>query len=226
MNLKEQMTSQGGTVISINKPAGWTSFDVIRWIRRGTGIRKVGHAGTLDPMATGVLLVCTGGSTKKVPQLLELSKTYDGTIELGKTTDTDDSDGAVIDEREVPFFSEPELRTVLDEFIGEINQIPPMYSAIKKNGRRLYHIARDGEVIERKSRKVVIFDIVLKKWVRPFLDIKVVCSKGVYIRALARDIGERLGCGGHLVFLQRTRIGSFDIKDSMTLEHLAKELNN
>ena len=194
-----------------------TSFSVVAKVRAWTHCKKVGHAGTLDPFATGVLLVCTGKATKRVSEFMELEKEYEGVIELGKTTETDDREGKILQQQDVPVFSIKDIQSVLKKFIGEIEQVPPMYSALKKNGVRLYKLARKGKVVYREPRKVKIHEITLLKWDRPFLEIRVKCSRGTYVRALARDIGKELRVGGYLKELCRTRIGTYSIKDSYTL---------
>jgi len=194
-----------------------TSFSVVAKVRAWTHCKKVGHAGTLDPFATGVLLVCTGKATKRVSEFMELEKEYEGVIELRKTTETDDREGKILQQQDVPVFSIKDIQSVLKKFIGEIEQVPPMYSALKKNGVRLYKLARKGKVVYREPRKVKIHEITLLKWDRPFLEIRVKCSRGTYVRALARDIGKELGVGGYLKELCRTRIGTYSIKDSYTL---------
>lgn len=209
-----------GEILNIDKPSGMTSFGVVERIRRWSGCRKVGHAGTLDPLATGVLLICTGLATKRVAELMELEKVYEGTIELGKTTETDDAEGRVLRQFPVPSFSEEQIISIMKRFEGEIEQIPPMYSAIKKNGRRLYQMARRGEVVSREPRKVCVHELTFLEWRKPFLRIRVRCSKGTYIRALARDVGEHLATGGYLRTLRRVRIGPYSVEESYSLETL------
>jgi len=211
---------ENGEILNIDKPAGLTSFGVVKRIRQWTGCRKVGHAGTLDPLATGVLLVCTGRATKRVSELMGLEKEYDGTVELGKTTETDDAEGKIIRECRVYPFSTDEIESVLRIFVGSIDQIPPMYSALKQNGRRLYQLARKGKIVPREPRKVEVHEITLLEYKRPLLRIRVRCSKGTYIRALARDIGEQLGSGGYLKNLRRTRVGPYNVDEGYSLEKL------
>lgn len=187
------------------------------------GINKVGHAGTLDPFATGVLLICTGKATKKVSQLMELSKEYLGQIKLGAQTDTDDITGKIIKSNPVPKINYDELNSTCQQFVGEIPQIPPMFSAKKIRGRRLYKIARKGNVIERSPNHVTIYSLEIIDLQLPFMTIEVTCSRGTYIRALARDIGQKIGCGGYLHSLTRTRIGDYKLEDSLTIEQF-KEL--
>ena len=213
-----------GEILNIDKPVGLTSFRIVKKIRHWTNCKKVGHAGTLDPMASGVLLVCTGHATKQVSRLMIMEKEYLGVIELGKVTDTDDIEGKVIEQNQVPSFSKKDMLSILKSFTGEIDQIPPMYSAIRKNGQRLYKLARRGEIVPRESRKVRIYRIELLYWRNPFLNIRVNCSKGTYIRALARDIGEKLKTGGTLKALQRTRIGPYLLEDACTMEHFKEIL--
>jgi len=213
-----------GVILNVNKPSGLTSFGVVRKIRGWTRCKKVGHAGTLDPGATGVLLVVTGKATKKVDQLMGLEKEYKGTILLGITTDTDDAEGRIIEEKEVSPFSEDKINKVLKGFTGEIEQIPPMYSALKINGQPLYKLARKGKVVERKPRKVIIHSISVDSIDLPCINVTVRCSKGTYIRALARDIGEKLGVGGHLKSLVRTRIGGYKVEDALSLDDIREEL--
>jgi len=211
------LSFQSGQIININKPAGWTSFDVVRRIRQAIKVKKVGHAGTLDPFATGVLLVCTGKATKRVNELMHLEKEYRADIELGKTTDTYDCTGKVTSHHTTEAVTESRIRDVCQEFVGEIEQVPPMYSAIKQNGTRLYELARRGVTVERAPRRVCIYELNILKIDLPIVSIEVVCSKGTYIRALANDIGGKLDCGGYLGSLCRTRIGSYKVEDAETI---------
>lgn len=206
-----------GEILNINKPEGWTSFDVVNKIRKHIGVKKVGHAGTLDPFATGVLLICTGKATKRVPELMGLEKEYEAIIELGKTTDTYDRTGIILQEKATTDIGIEEVRHICEEFQGKILQTPPMYSAVKVKGKRLYELARRGEVIDRKPRSVVIRKINILSYHEPFLHLDISCSKGTYIRALANDIGEKLGCGGMLNELTRTRIGDYKLEDASSL---------
>ncbi len=183
-----------------------------------TGVRKVGHAGTLDPFANGVLLICTGKATKNVNSLMEFRKEYVGQIFLGAQTDTDDLTGRVIRTSTLPEMDRQVVEEVCRQFIGGIVQIPPMYSAKKVGGRRLYQIARKGGVVERRPQLVTVDSLDILQFDPPMLTIRVICSKGTYIRALARDIGELLNCGAHLHALTRTRIGDYRIEDSLTIE--------
>ena len=215
-----------GEILNIDKPAGITSFGVVHKIRKWTHCKKVGHGGTLDPMATGVLLIFTGKATKQVPKFMDLSKIYEGTIELGKTTDTDDVQGQIIEIKEVPQFEENQVRAVLNSFQGEIDQVPPMFSALKKDGKRLYKLARQGKVVHREPRKVVVHTIDLLSYEWPLLHIRVHCSKGTYIRSIARDVGSALGTGGCLSALRRTQIGDYRVDDAYTLDEFQQILSN
>lgn len=209
---------EAGKIINIDKPKGVTSFTVVRKIRQWTGCKKVGHAGTLDPAATGVLLICTGKATKQITQFVGMDKEYIGEIHLGIATDSDDRDGTVLEKMTVPELDEDLIEEVLEKFKGRIEQVPPMFSALKYKGKRLYKLARQGKVVERKPREITIHAIELLSWQSPFLQLKICCSKGTYIRSLARDIGKALGTVAHLSKLQRTRIGSYTVKDAYTLE--------
>jgi len=215
--LDKEFDFNAGSILNFDKPVGKSSFWVVSQIKRITKT-KVGHAGTLDPFASGVLLLCTGKATRQVQKFMDLPKEYIGEIELGITTDTDDCTGNIVEQKEVPNFSRDEIKKVCSTFTGDIYQIPPMFSAKKIKGKRLYKIARTGKVIERKPSLVHIENIDVLSFEIKNIKIKVQCSKGTYIRALARDIGEKLGCGGHLKSLIRTEIGSFKIKDSLTIK--------
>lgn len=207
-------------LLLINKPAGLTSHDVVRRVRKLFGTRRVGHAGTLDPLATGVLPVALGQTTKLLQFLLTSDKRYRATLQLGVTTDTLDAEGVVTGEFSVPPLTEGGLRRTLELFQGEIEQLPPMYSALKKNGVPLYKLARQGRDIERSPRRVTIAELELLDWNTTSLTIEVDCSKGTYIRSLAADIGQELGCGAYLQRLQRLRCGVYDISECIDLDTL------
>jgi tRNA pseudouridine55 synthase len=207
-----------GEVILIDKPASWSSFKVIRKIRQAVNVKKVGHAGTLDPQATGLLIVATGKKTKSISEFQALEKTYTGTITLGKTSPSMDEETEITSEKPFNHISEEMIYKVRDEFIGSIKQIPPMYSAIKYKGKNLYHLARKGKVVERESREVFISDFKIIKIDLPNIDFEISCSKGTYIRVIANDFGEKLGCGGLLSSLRRTKIGSYSVNDAFTVE--------
>ncbi|HUF53022.1 MAG TPA: tRNA pseudouridine(55) synthase TruB [Dehalococcoidia bacterium] len=201
-------------IINFNKPRGRTSFSIIAPVRRGTGQKRVGHAGTLDPLADGVLLICLGSATRVTEYLMDLPKTYRGTIHLGVETDTYDAEGAVTATQDVSV-SEEQVREALSGFLGEIEQRPPAHSSVKVDGRRAYDRARRGEEIEMKPRKVQVHRIDLTRFDPPDVEIDVECSRGTYIRSLAHDIGEALRCGGHLSALTRTRVGPFRVEDAI-----------
>lgn len=209
-------------VLNVDKPAGMTSHDVVNRVRRVAGTRRVGHAGTLDPLATGVLLVCVGRATRLVEYLVGQPKVYEATVRLGQTTDTYDADGEIIDERPLTVTLQ-DLENALAQFRGDIEQIPPMYSAIKQGGQPLYKLARQGKEVERKTRHVTIYELTQLYWDPPDLTIRVMCSSGTYIRSLAYDLGEVLGCGGHITMLRRTAIGDFAANTAVSLADLAPE---
>lgn len=213
-----------GEILNINKPEGWTSFDVVKKVRNQIKPAKVGHAGTLDPFATGVLLVCTGKATKRVQELMELQKEYVATVELGKTTDTFDVTGTVLSEADPAGITMDDVRRVQARFEGQIEQVPPMYSAVKVNGERLYNLARRGEEVPRKARKVYIYKLDLLDFAVPYLQFKIVCSKGTYIRALADEMGKELGTGAYLKTLCRTRIGPYRLEDAYSLSDFIEQL--
>ncbi|MBI5484914.1 MAG: tRNA pseudouridine(55) synthase TruB [Deltaproteobacteria bacterium] len=206
--------------IVIDKPAGITSHDVVSRVRRILGTKKVGHTGTLDPFATGVLPIAVNDGTKCIPFLDEGSKTYEALLRLGVTTDTLDMTGAVLTESDTSCISREQLLSVLSEFTGSISQIPPMYSAIKQNGQPLYKLARQGVEVERKARDVEINSLELLSFDLSFAAIRVTCSRGTYVRSLADDIGRRLGCGAALQELRRSASGPFRIEDAVTLVEL------
>ncbi len=213
-------------MLNIFKPPGWTSFDVIKKIRKISKIRKIGHAGSLDPFASGVLLVCFEKETKKVSELMELRKEYECVMEFGTITDTYDSDGKVEETKPVKKYSIEFLEKILPTFVGDIEQIPPMYSAVKHAGVPLYKLARAGKVVERKPKKVTIYSFEILNYENPFLSFRISCSKGTYIRSLAFDFGKKLGCGSYLKSLTRTKIGEHTIEDSLFIGDIGKYFNN
>lgn len=208
-------------VININKPLGMTSHDVVSRLRRILGIKKIGHTGTLDPDASGVLPMCIGKGTKLAEYLTATDKCYMAQMTLGAFTDTQDGSGEILESFSVDV-SEEEIINAVNSFIGEIEQIPPMYSAIKINGKKLYELAREGKSIEREARKVTINDIEIKgiDLKEKKVDMLVSCSKGTYIRTLCNDIGARLGCGGYMSALERTKSGRFSIENSFKLDEI------
>jgi tRNA pseudouridine55 synthase len=204
-------------ILNIDKPSGITSYRVVAIVKRLSGERRVGHAGTLDPAATGVLPVCLGQATRVVEFLASASKTYRAGIELGAATDTYDASGIVTFRGDPSAIDLEKLQSALAQFRGAIRQTPPMFSALKHRGRPLYELARAGVTVERRSRSVTIHRLDLLSWRQPVVTLEVECSKGTYIRSLAHDLGQALGCGAHLKSLVRTRCGIFDIIDSVPL---------
>lgn len=207
-------------VINIYKEKGFTSHDVVNIVRKKLGKIKTGHTGTLDPDATGILPICVGKATKLSDYIASSTKQYKAVVTLGKTTTTQDASGDVIEQKQVNCTKDDIIKAVLN-FKGEQMQIPPMYSAIKINGKKLYELAREGKEIERKKRKITIYNIEVTKFIdKENFEITVLCSKGTYIRALCNDIGEVLGCGAYMKELLRTQTGDFYIKDAIKLEQL------
>jgi len=220
------VTAPGGLVI-VDKPGGWTSHDVVARIRKLAGTKRVGHAGTLDPMATGVLVVGVEKATRLLGYLALTEKEYSGTVRLGQATDTDDADGEVISRVPAIGIGTSQLLSATGALTGEISQVPPGVSAIKVAGRRSYQLARAGQAPELKPRAVTVtrFDVVAVRQAGDLLDVDVAvtCSSGTYIRALARDLGAALGVGGHLTALRRTRVGPYLVSQARTLDQLASE---
>ncbi len=209
-------------VLVVDKPKGITSFDVVREVRRALGEKKVGHTGTLDPMATGVLPVCVGDATKISQFILEATKAYDATVKLGAVTDTLDAEGKILETRPVPAITRELLESALQKFRGTIMQVPPMYSAIKVGGKRLYELARAGEEVERQPREVTVYDLQLRDFSADEVKLSVRSSKGFFVRSLAADIGEALGCGAHLNALRRTQSGPFVLAQAIPLAEVTK----
>jgi tRNA pseudouridine55 synthase len=213
-------------ILNINKPAGKTSIWVVSLVRHYSGERHVGHVGTLDPLAVGVLPVCLGQAARMSTFILSQHKTYLAEIELGISTDTDDLEGRITQVSDPSNITLEQLEKLLPDFTGSILQKPPMYSALKHEGKRLYHIARAGIEVERAERQVEVSRIELLQWQPPRFTIEVECGKGTYIRSLAHDIGHRLGSGAYLKGLIRTSCGLFNIKDSITIPHLEDAFKN
>jgi len=208
-------------IININKPTGWTSFDVVKKVRGILKEKKVGHAGTLDPFAEGVLVLGTGPDTKKLTNIASAKKTYRANLNLGKATDTLDLDGKISAEAVVPELTKETIASVLASFIGTKEQIPPMYSAKHVNGQRLYKLARKNKTIERDPVMISIDQISLLDYTEPVITFEVTCSKGTYVRVLGADIAEKLGTVGHLTALTRIRVGTYNIADATTIEELS-----
>jgi len=207
-------------ILNIDKPWGKTSFSIVAMVKRLSGERRVGHAGTLDPAATGVLPVCLGRGTRVVEFLVDTTKTYRAQIELGAATDTYDGSGKITQQGDPSDINQEQLESALDAFRGSIQQTPPMYSAVKHHGQPLYELARAGIKVERKSRLAKIHRLELIDWQPPVVTVEVECGKGTYIRSLAHDLGQSLGCGAYLRSLIRTRCGLFDIKDAISITQL------
>jgi tRNA pseudouridine55 synthase len=207
-------------VLLIDKAPDMTSHDVVAIARRALNTKKIGHCGTLDPMATGLLMLVIGRATKIQDLLMSEDKEYEGTMTLGSVTSTQDRQGEVLETHEVPAFSEAQILAAFDAFTGEFEQMPPMVSAIKKDGVPLYKLARKGEVVERQLRPVRVTGYKVNRIALPDVDFTVNCSKGFYVRTYAHDIGEKLGCGAHLSALRRTRSGKFTLDRAVTVADL------
>ncbi|MBI2845619.1 MAG: tRNA pseudouridine(55) synthase TruB [Chloroflexi bacterium] len=207
-------------ILNLDKPRGLTSHDVVDLVRKATGVKRVGHSGALDPLATGVLLVLLGAATRVAEFLLASPKVYRASVYLGRATDTDDAEGRVIAEGDISGIDQKRIETSLNEFRGHILQKPPVYSALKREGQPLYRLARRGVEVETAPREVEIYRLEIRNWQPPIVDLEVECSSGTYIRALARDIGEKLGCSGHLASLVRTRIGRFPLEEAASLAEI------
>ncbi len=211
-----------GEILLVDKPSGWTSFDVVNKIRHTFGVRRVGHAGTLDPLATGLLIVCTGKRTREVQQYVGLEKEYEAEMELGAITPSYDAETEVTLRRSIEGVTESRIRETLAQFVGVQQQLPPLWSAVKVGGRRLYEYARKGKDVERPPREIEITAITPGRIALPAVCFTVVCSKGTYVRTLVHDIGERLGCGAFLRSLRRTRIGKYSVADAFTVDDLVQ----
>jgi tRNA pseudouridine55 synthase len=217
---KTSVDWEHGELLLVDKPKDWTSFDVVARIRSMLHVPKVGHAGTLDPKATGLLLVCTGKMTKMMDSFSEMEKEYEGVMELGAATKSFDSETEVIERKDTSGITYEQLSDIFKSFVGHQKQVPPMFSAVKKNGRRLYKDARKGRDIVREPRDIFVREFEIRSYNAPFVQFRVSCSKGTYIRSLVNDIGIRLGCGAFLKELQRTRIGEFLLADAMSIEDI------
>lgn len=217
---------QDGAILPMDKSKGRTSFDVVKRVRAATGVQKVGHAGTLDPNATGLLLILVARPATRLQEAcMHLPKTYEATMCLGETTPSYDTETEVVERTDPSGVTQADLEKVRDNFLGTIDQIPPMYSAVKVDGERLYKKARRGETVERAPRQVRIHELTFTDWAPPALSLRVKCSKGTYVRALARDLGETLGVGAHLTALRRTAIGEFTVEHSWSLDALEDALS-
>jgi len=214
-------TWQEGAILPVDKPTDLPSFDVVEIVREGTGVKKVGHAGTLDPMATGLLIILVARPATRLQEAcMQLPKTYETTLRLGETTPSHDTETEVVERTDPSDVTRAKVEETLDAFSGTIEQVPPMYSAVKVDGERLYKKARRGETVDRPPRQVRVDRFELTDWNPPEVSVRIECSKGTYVRALARDLGEELGVGAHLTALRRTAIGSFSVEKSWTLAAL------
>jgi tRNA pseudouridine55 synthase len=211
-------------VLIVNKPDGWTSHDVVMRVRAVLGIQKVGHAGTLDPHATGVLPILIGKGTKVAQYLLDWDKEYLAVLQLGQKTDTQDAWGTLLEDVPCNALSEDDVRSAFNHFHGTIQQVPPMYSAVKVAGQPLYKKARKGQTVERQAKSVVIHDLEIQRMDLPEVSFRVACSKGTYVRTLCEDIGDRLGVGGHLKWLQRSRVGPLRLDQALNMESITDVL--
>ncbi len=226
MELNDDLINSISGVLVVDKPVGLTSHDVVQIIRRGTFIRRAGHTGTLDPRASGVLVVLLGPAVRLSEYVSASDKRYQAVIQLGKTTDTYDADGKVLTSNPVDNITEAQFEEALQQFVGEIEQVPPPYSAIKIKGRKAYEMARDGEEFDLQPRKINVYSLELLEWAPPEAVIDVYCSSGTYIRSLANDLGKVLGCGAHLVGLRRTKSGRFTLRDAVPLRKLREAFDD
>ncbi|MCC2547093.1 tRNA pseudouridine(55) synthase TruB [Hymenobacter sp. BT175] len=214
------ISSEDGAVLLLDKPLTWTSFDVVRKVKNTLRVKKIGHAGTLDPLATGLLILCTGRKTKQIDLIQAQEKEYTGTFRLGQTTPSFDLETAVDAELPWQHLTPEQVAAATTDFVGLIEQTPPLFSAVKVNGERAYEVARRGGEAEIKSKQVTIKAFELTRVALPEVDFRVVCSKGTYIRSLARDFGLALGCGAHLTKLVRTRIGDYRVEEALTMTQI------
>lgn len=211
---------QDGRIILVNKPVGWTSFDVVNKLRYRLKIKKIGHAGTLDPLATGLLVICTGKMTKQIDTFQAEEKEYTGVFVLGQTTPSFDLETEATEAKSLAHLTEDAIRQQVATFLGPIQQYPPMHSAIKVAGKRAYQLARSGKQVELKPREVIIREFAIDRVEMPHVFFRVVCSKGTYIRSLAHDFGQALGVGAYLTGLCRTRIGNFLLADAKSIDEI------
>ena len=207
-------------ILLVDKPTDHTSHDVVARLRGKLRMKRVGHAGTLDPMATGLLIILVGKATRVSQYLMSLDKEYEGTIELGKVTDTQDAEGEVLETIPVPAFSEADILAAVQTFLGDQYQTPPMYSAVKIDGVPLYKSARKGEEVEREPRFIRVMSWEITRFALPRLDFRLRCTKGTYVRTLAHDLGRKLGCGAHLAALRRTASDKFHVSQALTLDQI------
>lgn len=215
-----------GEYILLDKPFQWTSFDVVSKIRNAVGVKKVGHAGTLDPLATGLLIICTGKKTKDISSFQDLEKTYTGSILLGKNSKSMDLESELTGDEDISSIKDEDIYNARQKFVGDILQVPPMYSAIKYKGKSLYNIARKGKTIELKPREVTVSKFDILEINKPYVKFEITCSKGTYVRSIANDMGEELGCGGVLNSLRRTAIGNYSVNDALSINEFVSLVRN
>lgn len=226
MNSDHNIKNIVSGVLVVDKPIGLTSHDVVQIIRRGTGIRRAGHTGTLDPRASGVLVVLIGPAVRLSEYVAASDKRYQATIRLGSSTDTYDSEGSVTETNTWENITEEGFDRVLQKFVGEIEQVPPPYSAVKVKGKKAYDLAREGEEVELTPRIIQVYHLEVLEWAPPEVVIDVYCSSGTYVRSLANDLGRELGCGAHLIGLRRTKSGKFTLRDAIPLRKLQEAFEN
>jgi len=224
VDMESENKYEEGRVLLINKPLHWTSFDVVRKIRNLVRIKKVGHAGTLDPLASGLLILCTGKFTKRINDYMAREKEYTGTITLGATTPTFDLESKPENFIDTQYLTVEKVYKAVNKFTGPIQQVPPAHSAIKQGGKRVYELARKGQAVKLDPRPVTIHSFAIESIEWPVISFRVVCSTGTYIRSLANDFGAQLGCGGYLSSLCRTRIGEFTLDKAMTMEEAESQI--
>ncbi|MCC9166577.1 tRNA pseudouridine(55) synthase TruB [Pontibacter harenae] len=209
-----------GEILLINKPLTWTSFDVVKKVRNTLRVKKIGHAGTLDPLASGLLILCTGKFTKRIDEIQAQEKEYTGTLTIGQTTPSYDLETPVSETMPTEHITPAAIKAAADSFVGTIEQVPPIYSAVMVDGKRAYDLARKGKSAELKARSITIKTFDITGVEGNVISFKVICTKGTYIRSLAHDLGQKLGCGAHLSALVRTRIGDYKLEDALTIENI------
>lgn len=213
-------------VLVVDKPVGLTSHDVVQIVRKGTNIRRAGHTGTLDPRASGVLVILIGPAVRLSEYVSASDKRYQAVVRLGATTDTYDADGRILSTSPVDKITESQFEEQLSTFVGEIEQVPPPYSAVKVKGKKAYEMAREGEDVDLAPRRIKVYSLELLEWAPPEAVIDVYCSSGTYVRSLAHDLGEKLGCGAHLIGLRRTKSGRFTLRDAVPLRRLRESFED
>lgn len=217
---------QIGEVLLIDKDSGISSFGIVRKLRKILGVKKIGHAGTLDPRATGLMILCTGKKTKEISNYQDQFKVYSGAITLGKRTPSMDAETEFTEEKDFSYITDADIEKVRKTFLGKIKQLPPMYSALKHKGKALYKYARKGQDVKRELREVEIYDFKINKIELPDVSFELKCSKGTYIRVIADDFGQKLGCGAYLKKLRREAIGQYNVKDAFTLTEFENAINS